>query len=141
MGVEDAWLDDIFVPKGTNVIAWSMVMGRRENLWGADFNKFRPERFDDQHVLGKARNGTTSNGDPMSPSPMPPGVPGTAFMAFGSGVRPCVARPLAIVEMKLALLHLTKRFTVVENEPEKFEMTCGMPFLHPKRGLLIKFHA
>jgi cytochrome P450 len=138
--VEDTWLDDIFVPKGTNVMGWNMVMGRHEKVWGADVNEFRPERFDDQHVPSKARN-ATSNSYPMMPSPMPPGVPGTAFMAFGSGARPCVARPLAIVEMKLALLHLTKRFTVVENEPEKFEMTCGMPFLHPKRGLLIKFHA
>jgi len=113
---EDAELGGIKIPKGTNVLTWSPAIQRRESVWGEDAGEFRPERFLEEPS-------TSTEPNPMSPSPMPKGVPDSAFTVFGGGVRPCIGRALAMIEMKLVLMHLSQRFSVVEMEPDNFEMS------------------
>jgi len=112
-------LGGLQIPQGTQVGANSLAVQRRVSIWGEDAAEFRPERFLENPSAGTQRNFTPC---PMSPSPMPEGVPDSAFTAFGGGVRPCIGRALAMIEMKFVLVHLLQRFTLVEMEPDKFEM-------------------
>ena len=63
-------LSPIFIPKGTIVDYNMYVMHRREDLWGADADEFRPERW-----IGKKH--------------------GWDFLPFGGGPRICVGRTLS----------------------------------------------
>jgi len=129
---KDAEIGGLKLLRGSQVWAYSPAVQRRVSVWGEDAAEFRPERF-----LEGASTGirTTSTRNPMSPSPMPQGVSDAAFTAFGGGVRPCIGRALAMIEMKLTLMHLLRRFTLVEMEPESFEMCYSAPFIFPKRTL------
>merc|ERR1712027_235665 len=86
-------LGGLKIPKGAHVGTYSLAVQRRVSIWGEDAAEFRPEGF-----------------------------PDSAFIAFGGGVRPCIGRALAMIEMKFVLGHLLQRFTLVEMEPDKFEM-------------------
>mmetsp|Transcript_78544 Transcript_78544/g.138393 ORF Transcript_78544/g.138393 Transcript_78544/m.138393 type:complete len:531 (-) Transcript_78544:34-1626(-) len=132
---EDAVIGGIPMQKGHAVGLDSIANQRRTCIWGPDANDFQPERF-----LGKAADESPSSFQPMMPMPMPAGVPATAFTAFGGGVRPCIGRPLAIAEMKLALLELVSRFSLEEMEPAKFKMKFKIPLISPEKGLCLVLH-
>mmetsp|Transcript_74533 Transcript_74533/g.193750 ORF Transcript_74533/g.193750 Transcript_74533/m.193750 type:complete len:582 (+) Transcript_74533:89-1834(+) len=127
--------DDVVLPgglrvgKGINVGVNSATLQRRPGVWGADADKFRPERF----IEGQGKD--QGIGNPMSPHKLPPGVPDTAFPVFGYGARPCIGRPLAVMEMKMTLAQALRRFSIEEMEPESFEMVLATPFQFPKRSL------
>jgi len=127
---KDVEIGGLKIPKGSHVMAHSLAVQRRVSIWGEDAAEFRPERFLEP-LTGVQQTFTTN---PMGPSPMPKGVPDSAFIAFGGGVRPCIGQSLAMIEMKLAIMHLLQRFTLVEMEPDKFEMAFGES-VSPKRTL------
>eukprot|EP00929_Paragymnodinium_shiwhaense_P086408 TRINITY_DN46929_c0_g1_i1.p1 TRINITY_DN46929_c0_g1~~TRINITY_DN46929_c0_g1_i1.p1 ORF type:complete len:650 (+),score=158.43 TRINITY_DN46929_c0_g1_i1:69-2018(+) len=129
---EDTVLGGIKVPEGMDVSIHGLALHRRTKYWGDDAEEYRPERFLD----GGAERRRITN--PMLPSPLPEGVPEEAFVAFGGGVRPCVARPLAMIEMKLVLMQLLQRFRVVETKPEEFGMQIAFPVVFPKRHLRLQ---
>jgi len=131
---EDTTLGGLRIPAGTDVAIYGLAMHRRTSHWGEDAEEFRPERF----LEGDSDGGSNLIKNPMLPSPLPPGVPDEAFLAFGGGVRPCIARPLAMIEMKLVLMHLLQRFTLVETDPEDFGMQVAFPVVFPKRHLRIE---
>eukprot|EP00930_Biecheleria_cincta_P058853 TRINITY_DN44651_c0_g1_i1.p1 TRINITY_DN44651_c0_g1~~TRINITY_DN44651_c0_g1_i1.p1 ORF type:complete len:624 (+),score=103.74 TRINITY_DN44651_c0_g1_i1:43-1914(+) len=124
---EDVTIQGVDVPKGTDVAIYGLASHRRKHVWGDDAEEFRPERY-----LEKALK------NPVMPSPMPSGVPDEAFVTFGGGLRPCIARPLAMVEMKLVLMQLAQRYTLMETQPEKFGMQVAFPVVFPKQELRLE---
>lgn len=74
------------LPDGTHIPAGSAIglsygaMGRNEDLWGKDVMEFKPERF----LEGK---------EPSS----------FKFPVFHAGPRVCIGKPLAMVNLKMAL--------------------------------------
>ncbi|XVE99108.1 hypothetical protein REPUB_Repub03eG0168400 [Reevesia pubescens] len=92
-----AWKDDILpdgtcIPKGTRVTYHPYAMGRIEKIWGQDFIKFKPERW--------LKNGTFC---PQCPFKYP---------VFQAGVRICLGKELALVEMKMVVLSVLRRFDI-----------------------------
>lgn len=57
----------IFIPKGTQVLVPTYTMQHREDIWGADVEEFRPERWEDRKF-------------------------GWDFVPFGGGARQCIGR-------------------------------------------------
>merc|ERR1712137_992660 len=121
----------VHVGNGVRVGVDTLTHQRRPAVWGSDADEFHPERF----LVGQGEEGGVN---PMTPHKMPPGIPDTSFPVFGYGVRPCIGRPLAIIELKLALVHTLRRFTVEEMEPDKFEMVKATVGFSPKRGLELR---
>jgi cytochrome P450 len=79
--ISDDTLPDVtHKPAGGEFSIVICAMGRAEHIWGDDAEVFRPDRF-----LGK-----------MEPSPF-------EFPLFWGGPRACLGRPLALMEMKLAM--------------------------------------
>ncbi|CAF1504190.1 unnamed protein product [Adineta ricciae] len=76
--------------RGTVVVGDMHTIHYDSNLWGPhDPNEFYPERFRDKR-------------HPM------------AFLAFGQGPRNCVGMRFAFLEIKLVLVHLLKKYTIIE---------------------------
>ncbi|KAF6984937.1 hypothetical protein CFC21_002876 [Triticum aestivum] len=89
---EDTLPDGTPVAKGTRVTYHAYAMGRMESVWGPDCAEFRPERWlrDSQFV-------------PESPYRYP---------VFQGGVRVCIGKELAIMEMKAAIVAVVQGFDI-----------------------------
>nr|AYM55643.1 cytochrome p450 [Croton stellatopilosus] len=89
---EDMTVNNLTIPKGTNV--WIDVVGMHHdpNLWGEDVFEFKPERFKDDLYGGcKHKMG---------------------FLPFGFGGRMCVGRNLSMMEYKIVLSLILTRFSL-----------------------------
>ncbi|XP_031275408.1 cytokinin hydroxylase-like [Pistacia vera] len=86
-------VDDVVVPKGTNLWIDVVAMHHDPTLWGDDVNEFKPERFRDDPLYGGCKHKM-------------------GFLPFGFGGRMCVARNLAMMEYKAVLTKILSRFSV-----------------------------
>ncbi|KAM0903972.1 hypothetical protein ACQ4PT_018317 [Festuca glaucescens] len=89
---EDTLPDGTPVARGTRVTYHAYAMGRMESVWGADCAEFRPERW--------LRGGRFV---PESPYRYP---------VFQGGVRVCIGKELAIMEMKSAIVAVVQSFDI-----------------------------
>ncbi|KAF1924654.1 cytochrome P450 [Didymella exigua CBS 183.55] len=95
----------VLVPKGSYV-AWHMYsMQRRSDLFGADADAFRPERW------------------------LEPGFrPGWAFVPFSGGPRVCIGQSFALTEAMYVVVRLVQGFDIERRDfdawREKFSITC-----------------
>ncbi|EOY19050.1 Cytochrome P450 [Theobroma cacao] len=89
---DDILPDGTFVQKGTRVTYHPYAMGRMENVWGSDCIKFKPERW--------LKDGTFC---PQCPFKYP---------VFQAGVRVCLGKELALVEMKVVVLSVLRQFDI-----------------------------
>jgi 12-hydroxyjasmonoyl-L-amino acid 12-hydroxylase / fatty acid hydroxylase len=89
---DDTLPDGTAVTKGTRVTYHAYAMGRMESLWGPDCAEFRPERWlqDGQFV-------------PESPYRYP---------VFQGGVRVCVGKDLALMQMKAVVVAVVRSFDI-----------------------------
>ena len=103
---DDTLPDGTFVPKGCCVAYSPYAMGRSKELWGDDATVFRPERF-----LGE-----------KEPSEY-------KYPTFNAGYRLCLGKPLALLEIKLALAILLPRFDfkIANDHPGTYESTLVLP--------------
>ncbi|KAK3408189.1 hypothetical protein EUGRSUZ_J00477 [Eucalyptus grandis] len=90
---DDVLPDGKKVKKGTRVTYHPYAMGRMERLWGPDGLKFRPSRW-------LTRDGVFSPENPYK------------YPVFQAGVRVCLGKEMALVEMKSVALALVRRFDV-----------------------------
>ncbi|KAK7312639.1 hypothetical protein VNO77_36647 [Canavalia gladiata] len=97
---DDVLPDGTFIRKGSRVTYHPYAMGRMEHIWGPDCLEFKPDRW--------LRDGVF--------------VPACPFMypVFQAGVRVCLGKDLALVEMKTVVAALIQRFDirVVESDQE-----------------------
>ncbi|KAM0886074.1 hypothetical protein ACQ4PT_029907 [Festuca glaucescens] len=89
---DDTLPDGTAVTKGTRVTYHAYAMGRMESVWGPDCAEFRPERW--------LRGGRFV---PVSPYRYP---------VFQAGVRVCVGKDLALMEMKAVIVAVVRSFDV-----------------------------
>ncbi|KAH6773053.1 cytochrome P450 [Perilla frutescens var. hirtella] len=89
---DDVLADGTFVTRGTRVTYHPYAMGRMERIWGEDRLEFKPERWLENRVF-KQQN-------PFK------------YPVFQAGVRVCLGKELALVEMKAVALSLIRRFDV-----------------------------
>jgi 12-hydroxyjasmonoyl-L-amino acid 12-hydroxylase / fatty acid hydroxylase len=109
---DDMLPDGTNVTKGTRVTYHAYAMGRMEDVWGPDCNEFRPERWlnDGKFV-------------PVSPFKFP---------VFQGGVRVCIGKEMALMEMKTVIVSVVRSFDF-----EVIGKWCGPPKFAP--GLTAAF--
>lgn len=89
---QDLVLDDIVIPKNTDVIMPTISLMRDEKHFD-NANEFIPERWIRGNDLCKAR-------DPF------------AYLPFGFGPRACVGKRIAMMELEVVLINILKNFKV-----------------------------
>ncbi|KAK4286359.1 hypothetical protein QN277_002922 [Acacia crassicarpa] len=89
---DDVLPDGTFVSKGTRVTYHPYAMGRMERIWGSDCLEFKPERW--------LQDGLFVQVCPFK------------YPVFQAGVRVCLGKELAIVEMKSVVVALIRRFNI-----------------------------
>ncbi|CAG9805762.1 unnamed protein product [Chironomus riparius] len=85
----DLGIENIQLPKGTNLVINIYGLHRKKEIWGDDAHLFKPERFDFESSYDR--------------SPF-------TFLPFSSGIRMCVGNRYAMIFMKLIVLHYVKNF-------------------------------
>ncbi|CAJ1979163.1 unnamed protein product [Sphenostylis stenocarpa] len=95
---DDVLPDGTFVRKGSRVTYHPYAMGRMENIWGPDCLQFRPERW--------LRDGVF-----VPPCPF-------KYPVFQAGLRVCLGKDLALMEMKSVVISLVRRFDIRVVEPD-----------------------
>ncbi|KAG5409422.1 hypothetical protein IGI04_005741 [Brassica rapa subsp. trilocularis] len=80
------------IPNGTNIWIDVVAMHHDVDLWGDDFNEFKPERFDGD-LYGGCKNKM-------------------GFMPFGFGGRMCIGRNMAFMEYKILFSLVLSRFEI-----------------------------
>lgn len=96
---DDVLPDGTKVKKGSSVSYHNYAMGRSENLWGADWPVFKPERW----LKRDEGNGSVSlrGRDPFS------------YPEFHAGPRTCMGKEMATWQMKTVVAGVLRQFRVV----------------------------
>lgn len=81
----------VYVRKGQVVTYSVFAMHRRKDIWGADAEEFRPERWEEN------------------------GRRGWEYLPFNGGPRICLGQQYALTEASFTLVRLLQRFDMVEN--------------------------
>nr|XP_016445783.1 PREDICTED: cytochrome P450 94C1-like [Nicotiana tabacum] len=92
--LEDDFLPDgTFIKKGTRVTYYPYAMGRMQELWGSDSLEFKPERWIN-------KDGVFFQENPFK------------YPVFQAGLRVCLGKEMALVEIKSVALSFLRRFHV-----------------------------
>lgn len=80
----------IYVKKGQSIVYSVHVMHRRKDIWGADADEFRPDRWADRRA-------------------------GWEYIPFNGGPRICLGQQFALTEAGYVLVRLLQRFDQIED--------------------------
>lgn len=94
---DDVLADGSFVKRGTRVTYHPYAMGRIEEIWGSDCLEFKPERW--------FKNGVFVAENPFK------------YPVFQAGLRVCLGKEMAMVELKSVALSLLRRFHIQQVAP------------------------
>jgi cytochrome P450 len=86
----------IYVKEGTQIDYSVYIMHRRKDLWGADADEFKPERW----------NGRKS---------------GWEYLPFNGGPRICIGQQFALTEAGYSVVRLVQRFETIEGVGNSWE--------------------
>ncbi|CAJ2660162.1 unnamed protein product [Trifolium pratense] len=96
---DDVLPDGSYVRKGSRVTYHPYAMGRMERVWGSDCGEFKPERW--------LKDGVFVNESMFK------------YPVFQGGVRVCLGKELALMEIKCVVAALIRRFEIrVHGNPE-----------------------
>ncbi|EFN69257.1 Cytochrome P450 4C1 [Camponotus floridanus] len=111
---EDIKMDNYIVPKGTSVAVRILLVHRNPEIWSNPL-KFDPDRF------------LPENLEQVHPY---------AYIPFSAGPRNCIGQKFAILEEKIILVAILRKWRVKSIETHE-EMTVDMSVvLKPKQGLM-----
>ncbi|MCD7470937.1 hypothetical protein HAX54_011179 [Datura stramonium] len=96
---DDILPDGTFVKKGTRISYHPYAMGRVEDIWGKDWQDFRPERWLQRDV--KTGNWKFVPKDPF------------LYPVFQAGPRVCLGKEMSFLQMKKVVAGVLWRFRVV----------------------------
>ncbi|KAI0058913.1 cytochrome P450 [Artomyces pyxidatus] len=101
----DGLTSSLFVPRGTNVLVNAAGQNLDPSVWGADAEEWKPDRFL----------------SPLPGSVMEMHVPGIYpnILTFGAGARACIGYKFAVLETKVAVMHVVRSFRL---SPAKTEV-------------------
>ncbi|KAK6926609.1 Cytochrome P450 [Dillenia turbinata] len=96
----DVLPDGTFVERGTRVTYHAYAMGRMEHIWGSGCLEFKPERW--------LRDGVFTPENPIK------------YPVFHAGLRVCLGKEMALVEMKTVALSLIRKFELQVSSPDNW---------------------
>ncbi|KAL6988377.1 12-hydroxyjasmonoyl-L-amino acid 12-hydroxylase [Sarracenia purpurea var. burkii] len=96
---DDVLPDGTFVKKGTRVTFHPYAMGRMEDIWGPDCLEFKPERW--------LKDGVFYQENPFK------------YPVFQAGLRVCLGKEMALVELKTVALSLLREFHIKLAAPNR----------------------
>ncbi|XP_042512841.1 cytokinin hydroxylase-like [Macadamia integrifolia] len=115
---EDIRVGHTVIPKGTNIWIDTVGMHHDRSIWGDEVHEFKPERFKDDPNGGcKHRMG---------------------YLPFGFGGRICVGRNLTMMEYKIVLTLILRRFSF-SLSPDYIHSPTILLSLRPNHGLPLVF--
>ncbi|KAL4194972.1 hypothetical protein AMTRI_Chr05g62200 [Amborella trichopoda] len=106
------------IPKGMELLIPILAVHHDPALWGPDADEFNPSRFSD----GVARAATHP----------------VAFIPFGLGARTCIGQSLALLEAKLVLTIILRRFNISLSPAYRHAPTVLM-LRYPHQGAPLYF--
>lgn len=105
---DDVLPDGTFVRKGIRVTYHPYAMGRMERVWGSDCLEFKPCRW-------LREDGVFVPENPFK------------YPVFQGGVRVCLGKDLALVEIKSVVAALVRRFDIrVEGDNQELRFVPGL---------------
>jgi cytochrome P450 len=87
--IEDVYVDNVFIPKGTHVIT-SQYVTHRDKRYYSNATRWNPERWENNFQDS---------------------LPSGAYFPFSMGPRRCIGDQFAMIEMKIILLFLAHHFS------------------------------
>ncbi|CAJ0550188.1 Ff.00g101180.m01.CDS01 [Fusarium sp. VM40] len=112
--LEDTTIAGVQIPKGTTVQIVPAMIQLNPEIWGADAEVFKPERWD---------------GEAVSPF---------AMETFSNGPRICPGKALALLNMKVLLVGMVREFKFEIQEDEELEFRNPSLILRSKVPLRFK---
>ncbi|KAM0432916.1 hypothetical protein ACHAPT_004621 [Fusarium lateritium] len=117
---QDVEVAGVAIPKGTVIQLSPAVMNTHPSIWGPTAQAFNPDRWDDLEGVAAGAY---------------------AFETFHNGPRMCIGKQLAILEMKVMLVEMVRRFRVempLGTEEGPVEVAAPTFTLRPKEKLVLR---
>ncbi len=127
---EEVHVENYTIPAGTDITMLPVVFHTLESIWGDDSPNFRPERW-----LKKSEKGTWKF---VPPTKDAQGEKWCSFnmMPFSAGSRNCIGQNFALLETKVTLAMLYRKFSTVTPKEQVVRAQLSL-ILRPKNGKLL----
>jgi len=112
---EDVEIEGWIIPKGISFFINILKIHHEKEIWGEDVEEFNPDRFD--HLTPTQKK---------------------AFMPFGGGPRICLGMHFSLLEQKIFLIKLLKKYELIWDPEAKLEVSPSFLAPNPEK-YLIKF--
>ncbi len=115
--INDDFINDFFVPKGTSCTMPAIFVHRNPQFWEKP-NEFYPEHFTLEKIKERDK---------------------LAYFPFSSGQHRCIGEHYAIMEIQIALIHLLKKYKITL-QSQKEILPSLLITLKPKNPILFKLN-
>jgi cytochrome P450 len=117
--VKDVVIEGVPIKRGTQTIISTLHMNRSKAVWGADAEKFVPERWEpERRIKGVEHDGR--------------------FLSYLIGHKACIGKEYSLRAIKTVMLGLIGDFEFSYEGPDPYESLVSGITMRPKGGLKLK---